>query len=791
MLKRKRTGTTRSPRRKKSPTGFPSYIPDAKEDRNKFYRAVEQSANIVIITDLTGVIEYVNPRFSEVTGYDAKEVLGKNPRLLKSGETPLEQYKKIWETILSGKEWRGLFHNKRKNGKFYWAQTTISPIKDNKGRITHFLAIQEDITRRRETEEVLRKSEKKYRDLFESSRDAIMTLEPPSWIFTSGNPATVRMFRAKDEADFVSYGPWQLSPERQPDGQPSGEKAREMIETAMRKGSHFFEWMHRRIGGEDFFANVLLTRTEREGKAMLQATVRDISEQKRAEEALKMFRTLVDGANDAIEVLDPETGRFLDVNERGCLDLGYNREEYLALSVFDIDPMVDPSSFAKVGEELRKSGSLVWEGTHRRKDGSTFPVEVNLKLVRLNRDYMVAVVRDITKRKQAEVERAKIEEQLRQSQKMESIGRLTGGVAHDFNNLLGIIIGNCELALNETKPDGPVGEYLKDIKEAGDRATVLTRQLLAFSRKQVLQPAVLNLNDTLEEADRLLQRLIGENIQLLTVPAPDLGLTKADPSQIEQIILNLATNARDAMPHGGKLILETKNATLDEGYTSRHPEAQPGAYVMLAVSDTGTGMDEKTLARLFEPFFTTKGKGKGTGLGLSMVYGIVKQSGGHISAYSEPGKGTSFKIYLPWVEGDEKKSASPAKSPPASLAGSEKVMVVEDEEKFRKFICRVLRKKGYTVLEAPSGEEALRMSGSHQNPIAILVTDVILRGMSGRETAERMTSKRPDMKVLYISGYTDNAIVHHGVLEEGTNFLQKPFTSEDLARKVREVLGAC
>ncbi|MBI2340607.1 MAG: response regulator [Deltaproteobacteria bacterium] len=378
--------------------------------------------------------------------------------------------------------------------------------------------------------------------------------------------------------------------------------------------------------------------------------------------------------------------------------------------------------------------------------------------------------------------------QLVQAQKMESIGRLTGGVAHDFNNLLGIITGYCELSLADLKKDDPLRENLKEIQEAGKRATTLTSQLLAFSRKQVLQPAVFSLNNILGEANRLLQRIMGEDIQILTVPAPDLWLVRADPHQMEQIIFNFASNARDAMPYGGKLTLETQNVALDEQYAAHHPEVKAGSYVMMAVSDNGLGMDAKTLSQIFEPFFTTKEKGKGTGLGLSMVYGIVKQSGGHIAAYSEPGKGTSFKIYLPRVEGEKQETAPVGKTPPASLAGSETVMVVEDEEKLRKFIGRVLREKGYTVLEAPSGQEALRMSESFPKPVALLVTDVILRGLSGPQTAERLIIERPDMKVLYISGYTDNAIVHHGVLEEGTNFLQKPFTPEALARKVREVL---
>ncbi|MBI4410968.1 MAG: PAS domain S-box protein [Deltaproteobacteria bacterium] len=501
------------------------------------------------------------------------------------------------------------------------------------------------------------------------------------------------------------------------------------------------------------------------------------------------YKTMIDTCPDAVLIADVEAKTIRYANPAACRLLGYDQEELILKNVADLHPKEAlPHVMEAIEGSSQQESVTAEEIPFLRKDGGIVVMEVSGAAIKMDgRMFSIGFFRDLTERKQAEAEREKLEKQLAASQKMESIGRLTGGVAHDFNNLLGIITGNCELALNETKPDGPVGEYLKDIKEAGERAAVLTRQLLAFSRKQVLQLRVFSMNDVLIRADRLLQRLIGENIQLLTLPAPDLALVKADPGQIEQVILNLATNARDAMPHGGKLILETKNATLDEEYTSRHPEIQPGTYSMLAVSDNGLGMDEKTMSHLFEPFYTTKGKGKGTGLGLSMVYGIVKQSGGHISVHSTHGQGTSFKVYLPQVEG----AAQPLraeKTAPAILTGSETVMVVEDEEKLRKFICRVLGEKGYAVLEASSGDEALRTVGSSGKPIALLITDVIMPGMSGREVAERMILKKPGIKILYISGFTENAIAHHGVLDEGTHFLGKPFTPETLLHQVREII---
>jgi PAS domain S-box-containing protein len=391
-------------------------------------------------------------------------------------------------------------------------------------------------------------------------------------------------------------------------------------------------------------------------------------------------------------------------------------------------------------------------------------------------------------RKRAEEERTALQEQLRQSQKMEAIGQLAGGVAHDFNNLLTVIHGYSELILTSLDENSRLRQDVREIIHASERASSLTRQLLAFSRKQVLQPKVLDLNAHVSNMDKMLRRMIGENIELMTLLAKDLGRTKADPGQVEQVILNLAVNARDAMLNGGKLTIETANVELDENYARSHIGVTPGHYVMLSVTDTGVGIAREVKERIFEPFFTTKEKGKGTGLGLSTVFGIIQQSGGNIWVYSEPGLGTTFKIYLPRIEEDTE-SLKPSAVSTKSLQGSETILLVEDEEIVRKLACTILQKNGYKVLEAPNGEEALRIvQGQNGNPIHLLVTDVVMPGMSGRQLADRLERLRPEMKILYISGYTDNAIVRHGVLEKGINYIQKPFTLEGLARKVREVL---
>jgi signal transduction histidine kinase len=394
---------------------------------------------------------------------------------------------------------------------------------------------------------------------------------------------------------------------------------------------------------------------------------------------------------------------------------------------------------------------------------------------------------EVNERKLAQAELERSEEQLRQSQKMEAIGQLAGGVAHDFNNLLTGITGHSEMCLQGLPSEDPLYRHIEQIKKSSDRAASLTRQLLAFSRKQILQPENIDLNKIVIDLNKMLQRLIGEDINLLMGLAADTGRVKADPNQIEQVLLNLAINARDAMPKGGRLTIETSNAYLDEEFSRDHLAVQPGPHVMLAVSDNGCGMDPETQAHIFEPFFTTKEVGKGTGLGLATVYGIVKQSEGSIWVYSEVGRGTTFKVYLPHVEGPAEEANEETVNLEL-LNGTETVLLVEDEAVVRDMATEVLRDRGYRVLEAKHGPEALKLERQHRGEIHLMLTDVVMPQMSGRELAEQLLLRRRDMKVLYMSGYTDDAIVHHGVLEEGTAFIGKPFTISALARKVREIL---
>jgi two-component system cell cycle sensor histidine kinase/response regulator CckA len=520
------------------------------------------------------------------------------------------------------------------------------------------------------------------------------------------------------------------------------------------------------------------------------------SERKRAVEALRQieerFRQIYDEAPVGYHELDKE-GRIIRVNRRELEMLGYKEEELLGRPVWKFvveEEMTRQVIMAKIAGDV--SFHETFERTYRRKDGTTLPVLIEDRVIRDKKGRITGIrsmIEDITERRRAEEALKKSEEQVRQWQRVEAIGRLAGGVAHDFNNLLMTIKGCSELLLGELDPHDFRREEVEEIRKAAQRATALTRQLLAFGRRQVLQPQVLDLNEVVANMDRMLQRLIGEDIQLLTVLDPELWPVKVDPGQIEQVIMNLAVNARDAMLGGGKLTIETANVVLDEEYALRHVAVKPGPCVMLAVTDNGCGMDKETRSHLFEPFFTTKNKGEGTGLGLSTVYGIVKQSGGNIWAYSEVGQGTTFKVYLPRVE-EAVKTYRPKVAPTVSPGGSETILLVEDEEAVRTIVSKILQNRGYTVLEAHHGHEALQICKDHEGPIQLMVTDVVMPHMSGRELAERLTFLRPELRVLFMSGYPDNAIVHHGVLGAGTAFLQKPFTLSALECKVRELLDA-
>jgi signal transduction histidine kinase/ActR/RegA family two-component response regulator len=446
----------------------------------------------------------------------------------------------------------------------------------------------------------------------------------------------------------------------------------------------------------------------------------------------------------------------------------------------------------RAGEQLRSTGvAAPWETQTLRKDGSRVPCLVGVAM--LDRSHAIAFIADLTARKEAEAGRARAEdalrqseEQLRQAQKMEAVGRLAGGVAHDFNNVLSVIMSYGELILDELKPDIPMRADVEEIQKAAKRAAGLTRQLLLISRQQVAEPKVIDLHETLGGTSNMLRRILGEDVELVVLAPKETGRVRADPSHVEQVVLNLVVNARDAMPAGGTLTIETSNVVLDEEYVSRHVAAKAGPHVMLAVSDTGVGMDRETQTRIFEPFFTTKGVGKGTGLGLSTVFGIVRQSGGSIWVQSEPGRGTTFKVYLPRV--DAKADVMRPTVAPTTLRGTETILLVEDDSHVRAVVLNTLRRHGYQVLPAQDAHEALQLGERHPAPIDLLLTDVVMPHMSGPELAKCLHASRPEMKVLCMSGYTDESVVRYGVFEGDTPFIQKPVTPVALTRKVRQVL---
>ena len=532
-----------------------------------------------------------------------------------------------------------------------------------------------------------------------------------------------------------------------------------------------------------------------DGKKLIQCNLRDITRRKRAEEALKKsemkFQELFNDAPVGYFEYDQQ-GCITSVNRTGMGMLGYTLEEMIGQPSWRFIVEEDEARHQMLAKlaGIRPPAYGI-EQTYRRKDGTTFPALIWNRLLNDSEGKIIGVrstIQDITERKQMEKEKALLEEQLRQSQKMEAMGRLAGGIAHDFNNVLTIIKGYSQLFLADMKKGDPKAKGIEEIQKATQRATDLIRQLLAFSRRQVMEMKVVELNSLLKEMDKMLRQVIGEDIALVTLLDEDLGKVKADSGQLGQVLMNLVVNAKDAMPSGGKLTIETANVVLDEEYIRSHVNIPLGSYVVLSVSDTGMGMIPEIKERIFEPFFTTKEKDKGTGLGLSTVYGIIKQSGGNIMAYSEPGKGTTFKIYLPRVDEPLEEYRERAVDRTELPRGSETILIVEDFEEVRELTMQVLERQGYKVLEAANGKETLVACEKYEGQIHLMVTDVVMPGMSGRELAERIKPFHPEMKVLFTSGYADDTIVHYGVRREGVNYIQKPFTMEGLARKVREVI---
>ncbi|HLY62032.1 MAG TPA: PAS domain S-box protein [Terriglobia bacterium] len=656
-------------------------------------------------------------------------------------------------------------------------------LKDRPARLPSSIrrALQERATRdeKRQAIEAHRRTEAEYRLLFDGNPHPMWVYDLETFEFVAVNETAAAHYGYSRE-EFLAMTIKEISP---PDEVPA---VLERIAQSEGVGDRKEIRKHRKKDGSIIDVELISHPVLFSGKRTELVLANDVTERKRAEEELAKLRKAVETSGEVVFMTD-RAGVFIFVNPEFTRLYGYTAEEIVGKATPRIlksesGVAEDYTAFWKtiLDKRVAKAGF-----TNKTKEGCLVDIEASANPIldeQGNIKGFLAIQRNITERRQLEL-------QLRQAQKMEAVGRLAGGVAHDFNNLLTIINGYSEMLLDSASPGDAARGSLEQIKKAGERAAALTRQLLAFGRRQVLSPQVLDLNHVVADINKMLRRLIGEDIELVSSHGAELGRVKADAGQIEQVIMNLVVNARDAMPEGGQLTIETSNVDLDESYAERQNQMAPGSYVTLAVSDTGSGMDQETQAQIFEPFFTTKEKGKGTGLGLATVYGIVKQSGGFIWVHSEIGQGTTFKIYLPRVK-EVAATVEPVIARLAPEKGSETILVVEDEESVRTLVRAVLGASGYTVLEASRGVDALTICEGQNGNIDLMLTDVVMPQMNGWELAKQLAKVRPDTKVLYMSGYTDNAIVHDGVLDPGTPFLQKPFSPDALTRKVREVLAA-
>jgi two-component system, cell cycle sensor histidine kinase and response regulator CckA len=645
----------------------------------------------------------------------------------------------------------------------------------------HFVAVFDNITERKRAEAQLHAQDRQLQAIVEAVNDIVFEFDEAGRYLNVWAADETKLARPKAEllgrrvADVLGADAAGPFVERFRRVVRSGVPESLEYALTLADGEHwFFGTIKRLPGGES-------------APATLCMGIADITDRKRAEDALRRseadHRELVEHAPLGIYRSTPD-GRLLAVNPALVAMLGYDSsDDLLRLNVSSV--YADKAERERLKSEAARLGEATAEVEWRRKDGKGIVVRLHARAARSptgKAEHFDALADDVT-------EERSLERQFRQAQKMEAVGRLAGGVAHDFNNALTAISGYSDLLLEDLEPDDPKRADVAEIRAAAQRAAGLTRQLLAFSRKQVLQTRVLDLNDVVRGLDKMLRRLIGEDVRLEIALSETPAVVRADAGQLEQVILNLAVNARDAMPEGGRLTIETANLEFDDAYARDHQEVSRGRYSMLAVSDTGAGMDAEVLSHLFEPFFTTKEAGKGTGLGLATVYGIVKQSGGSIWTYSEPGHGAVFKIYLPHLDEPHEAQESATAGHPAA-GGRETVLLVEDDDAVREIVWRALSGRGYTVLRAPGGSAALEVAGAHPEAIDLLLTDLVMPGMTGRELASALSAERPGLRVLFMSGYTDDAVIRHGVLGAGMPYLEKPFTPEPLFRKVRAVLDA-
>jgi two-component system cell cycle sensor histidine kinase/response regulator CckA len=745
-----------------------------KESEARYRLIVENSHDGIIIVDDQFKFEYVNQKCSDMIGYPVHKIIGSDFRDYLTEDCKAEvasRYKKRQ----AGEEVPAWYNLKiiNSSGQIRTLEISSAISKDAKGRIKTIAQLL-DITEKNEAAEALRRSEERFREMADLLPQVIFETDLEGNL-TFVNRIALQLFGYTKE-DF-EQGTNAIDMICESDRERAKKNILEVISgnepdsaeyTALRKDGSTFSIL---IYSDRIFKGDQVTG--------LRGILVDITERKTMEEALRkseeQFRNYVNSAPDGIFLFDNQL-KFIDTNKGICRITGKKQRQLLKSDLYDLILKSDHTNLNKFLHTLIKKKHAIGDFNFIRTDGTKGFCTIDAVL--FSEERYLGFIKDITQRKT-------LEEQFRQSQKMEAIGQLAGGIAHDFNNLLTIINGYSEMILGKfTKKDITL-EGVQQILKAGKRAEALTRQLLAFSRKQILQPKILNLNHLVKDLETMLSRLIGENIELETRYADNLLQIKADPGQLEQVILNLVINARDAMPSGGNLNIETANVYLDSNYVKTHPEALAGMHAMLAITDNGTGMDTETLSHIFDPFFTTKEEG--TGLGLSTVYGIIRQSGGTISVYSEPGAGTTFKIYL--KVSDEEAAAQITKEDiEENFSGTESILVVEDESAVRKIAVMTLDQAGYKVFEAADGQEAIKFLENNDEGVDLVLTDVIMPGIGGKDVAEKMQEFCPNTKLIFMSGYTNNAIVHHGVLDDKTNFIQKPFTPISLLKKIRDVI---
>lgn len=759
----------------------------ASEER--YRNLVELAPDGIVTLDKKGHVLTVNTAMLEIGGYSQQDFVGKHFSELHSlFPVNIPEYARLFTSLVSGKKIRSIQYPVRhKDNSEGWAEACVGPLKQN-GEITGVLAIVRDVSERKEIEEEIKRSELRYRATINSLDDYVHMVDE-SLNFVLANEKVRRINKEQGIVKEVEgrnlRDVYPFLPEEVFSQYTRVFQTGELISTE--------ETME--IGNRKFITQTKKIPVVVGGKvANVVTVIHDVTEQKNAEKKIReselQYRALFDNSSDAIFIRNLN-GRFLEVNTPALQRLGYSREELLKMTPLDLvdSTSLDPSSDPWTGMGMERG--RIFETVHVCKDGTKIPVEINTKSIEYKGNKAVLCVsRDISERIKTQRALKESEELLLHSQKMEAIGRLAGGIAHDFNNLLTAILGYSDiLALSSTLGEEGA-ECVEEIKKSAERAALLTKRLLAFSRKQMLQPKRVDLNALIKNLESLLRRVIGEDIDFRSKLSNDEEFVKTDPGQLEQVLINLIVNSRDAMPNGGTITVETGHECMKQLRSHLGHNVSPGEYVYFIVRDTGTGIDEKISRMIFEPFFTTKEKGKGTGLGLATVYGIINQSSGFIFLDSTPGEGTTFKIVFPKLQWEDLQPEVHVKFD-ETKGGSESILVVEDEAVVRKMIVSSLGKLGYTVYEAQSGEDVLKNSvnGNH-GPIDMLITDIIMPGINGRELALKLKKTSADLRVLYISGYTGDAIGHHGIVDEDLLFLQKPFTPNELAKKVREIFDS-